>query len=87
MVGEAAWDALIELYLAHGHQRMSITDLASTIDVPMTTLHRWLHYLADQGLVETTKRPTAARSRIVALTVQGSATMTSFLRAMPSVPG
>ena len=86
LFSEPAWDVLIELYLAHGRQRVSTTALSDGAGVAIATLLRWLEYLTQNDLVAVTKSPTDARMRFIDLTGKGLAAMTIFLRTMPSLP-
>ena len=83
--GEAAWDVLLELYIARGYRSLSQARLADCTKIPLTTLLRWVKYLTDQGIVSSSKSSTDARSRVVELTPKGFAMMTSVLRAMPTI--
>lgn len=86
LFGEPAWDVLIELYLAHGRKRMSITGLAEGTGVALATLLRWVQYLTQNRLVTATKSPTDARVRFIDLSGKGVTAMTSFLRTLPPMP-
>ena len=86
LFGEPAWDVLIELYLAHGRQRVSTTALSDGAGVAIATLLRWLEYLTQNDLVAVAKSSTDARMRFIDLTGKGLAAMTNFLRTLPSLP-
>ena len=52
LFSDPAWDILLELYAARvGGRRMSLSDLARAIDIPQSTVARWITALAERGLV------------------------------------
>jgi hypothetical protein len=52
LFSDPAWDMLLELYAASlGKRRMTLADLARSIDVPESTIARRVTLLADRGLV------------------------------------
>jgi len=50
--GEAAWDILLDLYIAQGQsRRVSLKSAAIGSAAPLTTAHRWLTILEERGLI------------------------------------
>ena len=76
LFSEPAWDALLELYAAElGRRSVSLDDVAKALDIPQSTLARWVDVLADRDLVET-ESDTMEPSRLwLRLTADGQAKM------------
>lgn len=76
LFGEPAWDLLLSLYIAEGDQyRLKVTSACNESNVPETTALRWLNSLNELGLIQYESNPTDARSRYVALSREGVASM------------
>lgn len=52
LFADPAWEILLALTLAHARQhRLDITNLSKRIDVPQTTVLRWINAMVDEGLL------------------------------------
>jgi DNA-binding MarR family transcriptional regulator len=71
MFGEVAWDIMIALYLKEKNHSLSITAISMSIQVPMSTLFRWITYLEIQLLVTTVSVVTDERVRLLQITDMG----------------
>ena len=79
LFGEPAWDILLSLYVIHNdRRRMSIRALAEHCDLPLTTMQRWLDYLAQRNLVRRLSNPADHRVVYIELSEQGRARMDSY---------
>ena len=57
LFADPAWDILLELYAARlGDRRLTRCDLATLVDLQLSSLERWLRALAERGLVIATGR-------------------------------
>lgn len=70
MFGEPAWDILLQLYAEQQAGRLKIARLTSDLELPATTVLRWLSYLEDRQLVRREDHPTDHRSVIIELTAE-----------------
>ena len=71
MFGEVAWDIMIALYVKEKDHFSSITAISMLIQVPMSTLFRWITYLEIQLLVTTVSVVTDERVRLLQITDMG----------------
>ena len=72
LLGEPAWDILLDLFAARlKDQPISVTSACIAADVPSTTSLRWLRQLECVGLVERVDNPHDQRSSWVSLTDSG----------------
>jgi DNA-binding MarR family transcriptional regulator len=79
LLGEPAWDILLDLYIAEKrNQSVSVTSACIAAAVPLTTALRWLRQLERDGLVERRDDQSDARRRYVRLTESGYERMTAF---------
>jgi DNA-binding MarR family transcriptional regulator len=63
LFGEASWDILLALYIAHREQyRMTIMSVCNEAGVPLTTALRWLQQLVDEGLAIRRSNPLDRRT-------------------------
>ncbi len=76
LFSEPAWDALLELYAAKlGRRRISLNDVARALDIPESTMARWIDVLTERHLVQT-ESDTIEPSRLwLSLTAEGQAKM------------
>jgi DNA-binding MarR family transcriptional regulator len=80
VVGEAPWNMLLALYIAHGRgYRLKVSDLCYESQVPATTALRWIEHLVNQGWAQRRPNMLDARSFLVEITEQGLTRMTSYL--------
>ena len=79
LLGEPAWDILLDLYVAAGRgQAVSVSNACLAADAPASTALRWLHHLQTEGLVERLADETDARRHYVRLTGAGLARMNEY---------
>jgi len=79
LFGEPAWDLLLDLYAAAARGLpVSVSNACLAADVPASTALRWLHHLADEGLVERLADESDARRHYVRLTEAGYARMSAY---------
>ena len=71
MFGEVAWDIMMTLYVEEKSRSLSLTAISMLIQVPMTTLLRWITYLEIRMLVMTVPVVTDARVRLLQMTDTG----------------
>lgn len=80
LFGEPAWDMLLALYcLPDGGERLSVTALSLSADVPQTTGYRWQTVLVEQSLVERVADKTDGRRQFVNLTDKGRTLLEKYL--------
>lgn len=75
MFGEVAWDIIIALYVKEKNHSLSLTAISTPINVPISTIIRWVTYLEINMLVTTVSVVTDARVRLLQLTDKGRNTM------------
>jgi DNA-binding MarR family transcriptional regulator len=79
LLGEPAWDILLDLYVAAGRgQAVSVSNACLAADAPASTALRWIHHLQTEGLVERLADETDARRHYVRLTDTGLARMNAY---------
>lgn len=79
LLGEPAWDILLDLYAAAGRgQPISVSNACLAADAPASTALRWLHHLQTEGLIERVADETDARRHHVHLTVRGMERMNAY---------
>jgi DNA-binding MarR family transcriptional regulator len=79
LLGEPAWDILLDLYAAAGRgEAVSVSNACLGADAPASTALRWLQHLESDGLVERLPDETDARRHYVRLTPPGMARMTAY---------
>jgi len=73
LLGEPAWDILLELFTQRSPQSMKSVGLGA--GVPLTTTLRWIGLLEQQGLLTQYADPHDARRTLVILTDKGQASV------------
>lgn len=69
MFGEPAWDLLLNLYIAESSGTAdSVSSLARSADIPVTTALRWIEYLEKKRFVERQQSDADRRLSMVKLT-------------------
>lgn len=82
--GEPAWDVLLLLYLADSSEgRQTISQLAEMVEIPLTTVLRWLAFLEKEHLIARKNHPNDRRIVFVELTDKGRHAMDAFLGEIP----
>lgn len=81
LFSDPAWDMLLELFAAeHEQRRVAISELGFKTGIPQTTSLRWMNALIEKGLIERTDDQLDGRRSFVALTDEGSRTMTRYFQ-------
>jgi DNA-binding MarR family transcriptional regulator len=85
LFGEPAWDILLALYVIDGEQRrLNTGQVAALASQPLTTVLRWLDYLAGQDLIRRQASPFDHRVVHIELSDKGRAAMDEYLTKMRS---
>jgi len=83
LLGEPAWDMLLELYALEIEQRrISVSKLCLASGVPPTTALRWVDKLQESGLVTRKEDPFDARRTWVGLSDDGNRRMREYFDAV-----
>lgn len=86
LFGEAAWDILLDLYIAEGQsRRVSLKSAAIGSAAPLTTAHRWLTILEERGLIVRYRDLADARRIYIRPTQTALDKMTLILRKRTDV--
>lgn len=84
MFGEPAWDILLMLYASEQSPgRLTLSRLAEWVDVPLTTVIRWVKTLEEEQLVERQAHPTDRRTVFIVLLEKGKKALDSYLGMIP----
>lgn len=83
LFGEAAWDILLDLYIAR-HEKREVATTSACIGayVPPTTALRWLRHLMEHDYVHREDDGKDRRRTFVRLSAKGNAAMDAFLANM-----
>lgn len=77
---ESCWDIMLDIYLAGaGGIRLSVSDVGHASGIPSATLVRWLHLLADKGLIVRSNDAKDKRRTWVGLSMKGLQTVEDCL--------
>jgi DNA-binding transcriptional ArsR family regulator len=80
---DPAWDMLLDLAAARlAGQKVSVSALCMSADLPPTTALRWVNALADAGLVLRVADRVDRRRVLVEMTPQGEQRMDAYLRGV-----
>jgi DNA-binding MarR family transcriptional regulator len=83
VLGDAAWDILLTLYLGWCENRMTaVNPLADATAAPKTTVLRWTVALSELGLVSRITNTDDRRITEVSLTADGLAAIDGYLSAL-----
>ena len=83
MFGEAAWDVLLDLYVAEKrNQLVCITSACVASNAPATTALRWIGMLEEQGLATRFADACDGRRNFLRISERGYALMTAYLAAI-----
>jgi DNA-binding MarR family transcriptional regulator len=86
LFGEAGWDILLAVYIAHGRgYRMKVSDACFEARVPGTTALRWLEHVVRTGLVRRVENSFDRRSSLVSITDQGIAQLNKYLSEVKAI--
>lgn len=79
LFADPAWDILLELYACElAMQRICVSSLGYAVEVPQTTVLRWLKVLEQEGLVVRTSDPVDGRRIWMTLSPAGSQKMAAY---------
>jgi DNA-binding MarR family transcriptional regulator len=82
LFSDPAWDILLELYAADlDQQRLAISNVGLTSNIPATTALRWIEALQKDGLIRRLKDPFDGRRWFVELTEKGVAAMQAWFES------
>lgn len=85
LLGEPAWDILLDLYIAQAQgQEVSVSSACIGSAAPPTTGLRWLGVLQEEGLVERINDPSDQRRVLVHLTPFGLDKMDAYFAEVAS---
>ena len=80
LFGEPAWDILLLLYASdQSAGRLTMTRLAEWIEVPLTTVGRWVKILEEERLVERQAHPTDRRTVFINLLEKARTALDTYL--------
>ena len=82
MFGEVAWDIMIALYVEEKNHSLSLSAISMPIQVPMSTLLRWITYLEIQMFVKTVSVVTDERVRLLKMTDMGRNVMDECMKEL-----
>jgi len=81
ILGEPAWDILLDLFLAfHENKRISVSSACIASGAPATTALRWLGRMEELGLIERVNDRDDRRRVYVAITSNGYCALDHWLR-------
>lgn len=84
LFGEPAWEILLALYIAEeSGPRFTISRLAESIGVPLSTVVRWMRTLEEKSLVGRIDHPTDRRVVSIRLLDKARTALDAYLRAIP----
>lgn len=87
LLGEPAWDMLLDLYVAHQRGReITVSSSCIASRVPSSTALRWLGKLEESQLVARRRPPGDARRCVVELTPRAVDRMTELLLRLAGYP-
>jgi DNA-binding MarR family transcriptional regulator len=76
--GEPGWEILLQLYVQQQGTRMNIATLTGSLNLPASTVLRWLNYLQDKQFIRREVHPTDQRSVFVELTTTATKALDSY---------
>jgi DNA-binding MarR family transcriptional regulator len=79
MLGEPAFDIMLSLYVAESEQRhVTHTMIAEMAEVPSSSAHRWIDFLAGKRFLDRAKHPFDSRATVLMLTPEGRKSLQSL---------
>ena len=79
MFGEPAWDLMLAIHASTEGDRLTVTSLAESLRLPLSSTARWARYLETQGLAQRQPDPKDCRSQLIELTEKGQAQLRSYI--------
>ena len=84
LFSETGWDALLILYSREPGLSDCAESLASRLDLPLSTMTRWIVVLENEGLIEARPPSLLPERETVRLSASGSDSVQAYLRATMS---
>ncbi len=81
LFGEAAWDAMLVLYSEEPGLPHCAETLSQRLDLPSTTMARWVTVLENEGLIESRPLSLLQERETVRLSAMGTDALQAYLRA------
>jgi DNA-binding MarR family transcriptional regulator len=83
LFADPAWDMLLDLYLADiVSRRVTVTNLCSASNVPMSTALRWIDALDRRGLIDRTSDQLDARRFFISLSQAGLESLDDYFESL-----
>ncbi|QIK78862.1 MarR family transcriptional regulator [Sphingomonas piscis] len=84
LFADPAWDTLLQLYASElSYEQATATRIADIIDVPTSTVLRWIKVLEAENLVTRAVQPSDPKLVSVKLTSKGQAAINGYFRGGP----
>lgn len=84
LFGEAGWDVMLILFSGEPGTSDCAESLSSRIDLPLSTIMRWIAVLEMEGLVEARPQSSRSEREAVRLSESGFHSVQAYLRAAMS---
>jgi len=84
LFSEAGWDAILILFSGEPGMSHCTESLAHKLDLPLTTMGRWIAVLENEGLIEARPPSLLPERESVRLSVSGCDAVQAYLRATTS---
>ncbi len=81
LLGEAAWDILLTLYVDR-YRDVTVAELCQSANIPSTTASRWVQHLVSEGYLSERPAPGGGREILATLTLAGQDLMDRCLGAI-----
>jgi len=79
---DPAWAIMLELYLVPARRPLAVSNVAFSIDIPMSTTLRWLRKLEERALLHSTADPIDARVRRITLSQKAIDIMEAYFSGL-----
>lgn len=87
LFADPAWEILLELYSCGLEQRRhTVGSLCAVVNVPVTTVLRWVSSLHSQDLIERRGDPLDCRRVFISLSNTGQAAMHTYFQEVSNAP-
>jgi len=84
LFSEAGWDAMLILFSGEPGTSDCAESLASRLDLPISTMTRWIAFLETEGLIEARRESLPSELETVRLSISGFDSVQAYLRAIMS---
>lgn len=81
LFGEAGWDVMLILFSGEPGTSDCAESLSSRIDLPLSTVMRWIAVLETEGLIEAMPQSSPSEREAVRLSEAGFGSVQAYLRA------